>query len=393
MIISFFLSFSLNTAAQPLKIGDTIPDIEIDNIINSTSTKINLSHLKGKVILLDFWATWCKPCLQGFPKLESLQNNNSNKLQVIAISREPSSRLEKFLKNRPINVMVASDTLQVINQFFPHIWLPHAVLIDGDGVVRAITDGENITKEVLQAVIKKQTPSISVKMDDLSFNPETYFTPSEQTVSDFKITSHAKGGGAQMMPGEGVFKDRRWTYINVLFINLFQNAYGFNNMRTKKENIDKAELEYVPNNQYCVDIIVEKPGVESIRKELQKHLAQHFNYKARIEKRKDSVFVLRKIDRTSELLVKVENGGKNNWWGSRGKFNGSGIRLSKVGEYLEQFNLVKKPVIDETGDIQYYDVQVKWEHEKTSGVQEFVTSLGLELVPAIREYEVLIIYK
>lgn len=392
-LLLFFLCPLGTINAQPLKVGDKVPEIEFVHLLNTEETSTSTSRLKGKAILLDFWATWCAPCIANFPKLDQLQQKHKTELQIIAVSKEKIPRLERFLKNRPMSIMVASDTSETLQAFFPHIWIPHAVLIDADGIVRAITDGGNITESVVASVLKKQTPAIPIKADDLSFDPEKYFTPSEDTKDDFKITGYAKGGGSQRMNGEGKFEGRRWTFINVSFLNLFQEAFGFNSLRTKTKNIHKSEFEFVPENLYSIDIIVENPGIENLREELKKQLDIHFSYKARVEKRTDSVYLLKKSDDALATHLKPSASSKNSWWGSRGKFNGSGVKLAKIAEYLEMLHVTKKPIIDETGDSRFYDIEVTWEHENKTGVKNFLASLGLSLEMGIREYEVLVIYQ
>ena len=55
---------------KPLKIGDKVPDIEFKNIINYKSKTARLSDFKGKLVILDFWGTWCTSCIAAFPKME-----------------------------------------------------------------------------------------------------------------------------------------------------------------------------------------------------------------------------------------------------------------------------------------------------------------------------------
>jgi cytochrome oxidase Cu insertion factor (SCO1/SenC/PrrC family) len=59
---------------QPLSIGDKVPDIQFENILNYKSKKAKLSDFKGKLVILDMWSTSCTFCIAAFPKMEELQN-------------------------------------------------------------------------------------------------------------------------------------------------------------------------------------------------------------------------------------------------------------------------------------------------------------------------------
>ena len=89
-----FLFLSPLQAQQPalksITIGDTVPDITITHVYNYHDSTIKLSGLKGKLVILDFWATWCSGCVQELPKLDSLQKEFANKMQILLINQEGS---------------------------------------------------------------------------------------------------------------------------------------------------------------------------------------------------------------------------------------------------------------------------------------------------------------
>jgi thiol-disulfide isomerase/thioredoxin len=60
-------------AQQPLSIGDPVPDVQLDKWVNHSPSMATLSGFKGKIVIIDFWATWCTACLHAFDKLDSLQ--------------------------------------------------------------------------------------------------------------------------------------------------------------------------------------------------------------------------------------------------------------------------------------------------------------------------------
>jgi len=91
-IFSIFIFGFLS--AQSLKVGDTVSDFELEEL--SSAQIIPSSDLEGKILLIDFWATWCAPCITGMPHLEELQKEFPDELKVVAISYENPARLKSY---------------------------------------------------------------------------------------------------------------------------------------------------------------------------------------------------------------------------------------------------------------------------------------------------------
>jgi thiol-disulfide isomerase/thioredoxin len=88
-----------------LKIGDKVPDIEF-KMLNHSSKSTKLSDYRGKVVILDFWTTFCTPCVAKFPQLDSLQKANSDLVKILLVNQDDLSKnpdrvnvfLAKYLK-------------------------------------------------------------------------------------------------------------------------------------------------------------------------------------------------------------------------------------------------------------------------------------------------------
>ena len=72
---------AVDVTIQGLQIGQVVPNVTLTNLQNykdasgKAATTAKLSDFKGKLLILDFWATWCAPCVAAIPKLENLQKN------------------------------------------------------------------------------------------------------------------------------------------------------------------------------------------------------------------------------------------------------------------------------------------------------------------------------
>ncbi|MEH6537157.1 MAG: TlpA disulfide reductase family protein [Psychroserpens sp.] len=113
---------------------------------------------KGKFVLLDFWATWCKPCKNVIPHMNAFSTEFKNDIIVIGISEETEEKV-KSMKTPVMEYFSALDANSSLNTAYSIQGIPHVVLIDPKGVVRwegfpALTDHE-LTSEVIKDIIDK----------------------------------------------------------------------------------------------------------------------------------------------------------------------------------------------------------------------------------------------
>lgn len=163
----------LNIPEGGLKIGDMVPE-ELWNlplqVINHPEGKdtITLNDYKGKLIILDFWATWCSPCISSIIKLDSIQQQLADELMVIPASYEPKSQVNSFFgKIKLLLPSMFEDT--ILKQYFPHRSVPHQVWIK-EGNVFAITQPYYATFENIKNVLNGSIESLKQKKDVLDFD-------------------------------------------------------------------------------------------------------------------------------------------------------------------------------------------------------------------------------
>lgn len=133
--------------------GDTAPDVTLYALDGKPFT---LASLRGKVVLLDFWASWCAPCRKSFPFLDELQKAHANAgLQIIGLTlEEDDDAVTGFLASVPANFTIARDTSERAGEAFGVVAMPTSFLIDREGRLAARFEGgdASVHKKIEAAV-------------------------------------------------------------------------------------------------------------------------------------------------------------------------------------------------------------------------------------------------
>jgi thiol-disulfide isomerase/thioredoxin len=104
--------------------------------ISDGSQSADLSKLRGKVVVLNFWATWCPPCIEELPSLEELQRRMPQ-VAVVAISTdEDEAAYKRFLTEHHVDLKTVRDGAQRVNALYGSFRYPETYVIDRNGVLR-----------------------------------------------------------------------------------------------------------------------------------------------------------------------------------------------------------------------------------------------------------------
>jgi peroxiredoxin len=137
-LLALVLAFVATTARCELKVGDALPDLTTFNLEGNLP-----DTLKGKVVLLDFWASWCLPCAASFPVMDGLLEKYGERgLVIIAVSMDEKTKdMEKFLKKHPVSFVVVRDAEHKLAEAVNPETMPTSFLVDTDGKVRFLHNG------------------------------------------------------------------------------------------------------------------------------------------------------------------------------------------------------------------------------------------------------------
>jgi len=122
----------------PLEVGDRAPDFGLPTIDGQT---VELSELKGQPVLVNFWATWCGPCVMEMPYLQAAFEEKGAEVKFIAVNLgEDVGRVRQFVQDRGLSFTIALDTKKT-GEAYNIRYIPTTFLIDEQGVIRHIKIG------------------------------------------------------------------------------------------------------------------------------------------------------------------------------------------------------------------------------------------------------------
>lgn len=138
-------------SADTLQTGADAPDFTLQTREGSS---ISLDSLRGKVVYLDFWASWCAPCRESFPFMNALEADHEG-LVVLAVNLDQEAELVgKFLALYPANFTIALDPQGSAAESYGVSVMPTSYLIDRQGRLRAVHKGfHQADTERLEAAI------------------------------------------------------------------------------------------------------------------------------------------------------------------------------------------------------------------------------------------------
>lgn len=122
------------SGTRPPRIGTNAPDFTVQD----SDRSVTLSQFRGQVVVLNFWATWCPPCVEEMPSLVEMQRRLKSKgVTVLAVSMDvDQAAYNQFIREHGVNLLTVRDPNQKSNTLYGTFKFPETYIIDRNGVMR-----------------------------------------------------------------------------------------------------------------------------------------------------------------------------------------------------------------------------------------------------------------
>lgn len=143
-VLPLLLLSALPVSAHAVEAGEEAPAFALP-LLNARDQNVALAELRGKVVYVDFWASWCPPCLVSIPLLNELRDKyvaEGKPFEILAVNvdSEPEAGIE-FLLDEPVNYVVVSDPEGKTPALYGVPGMPTSYLLDAEGRVRLVHEG------------------------------------------------------------------------------------------------------------------------------------------------------------------------------------------------------------------------------------------------------------
>lgn len=407
LLLCPYLSSAQVKNMRPVSTGDQVPAIAFTQMLNSKVPVVNTAQYKGKLLILDFWASWCSGCIKKLPLLDSMQRLYTKELAVVLVntvaandSREKIEKLLKRLQEKTGREMVLPVAMQdtVADKMFPHKALPHYVWINKQGICIAITGMDEITPANIKLVLQKDEAAFALKDDYTGFDKhEPLFVQGNGGDGGDMLyrstwNGHIAGvGSSSIIKRDSHKKISRVLYCNTPLLHLFKFAWqtGLPANRTLYPaalssvfNLATASDADLLANSYTYELVTPPLPAKTINRLMQEDLMRFTGLTASVQKIPTPCYVL-----TADTAIAARHR------------SAGGAAVNKLYDPDEQYMVnrkvetlagfldgrLDKPVVNETGIAYPLDIAFTYTNfSSLTETQQALKGFGFMLTAATR---------
>lgn len=402
LVLSLFLY--AQKPVKALQVGDRVPDTfwtaPRNFMINGKVVQGSMEQFKGKLLIIDFWATFCIPCIKGMPEQERLSNLFRKEINIVSVTPENEKLVSAFYSSERNPVGKAFTSIvddKELNSLFLHNKIPHLVWIDKEGIVRNTTDGDALSEENIRATLS----------GTLSLTPLNYIYPNTVLMMNqnpkgmqsfnLLIKGRIPGISSAMIRSNGpntgmiIFNHPlRWLYSVLARAEFpwfsdqrfkldFADTDGFNNPSLKPEDLWTVDF-WAPSGKSAL-----------LKKLTMNYLNENSGYAAAAKVINTPVYKLQYSPSKATRQLKTQGGQPTSLGFHKGsRFINQSITI--LVNDIQDCSFVKNPVLNDTKITFLVDLELS-EVKDVAGLNALLNPYGLSLKADYQELEMLVVSK
>ena len=371
-------------AQTPLElVGKNAPELDLEQLLQvPDDIRLDWKSLQGNVVILEFWATWCSPCVKAIPHLNELAEIFANDpVQFISITHENESAVSRSLRRREMRSWIGLDPDSSVSTAYNVTGIPTTVLVDAEGIIAAVTYPTQVSEQVIRDLLAGKMISLPqffmnpiVPLRDLSTTAE------EKLFYEITIKRAKNQSRQEYAPA----KDK----------GSLEGAISLQNALSLAFDIP-AHLIFGPGSllKNKLEIQFNLPGARSrfFEPVLQEALQLALGFQAQRKTQNLDVFILQDVPgKAGADLYPSSPNEERSLSFQPGDILGRHIVMDDL--CFAFIKLLKSPVVNETGLEGDYNLDFIYEGKGPEVVSlALKEQLGLELVAGRRELEVLVV--
>jgi uncharacterized protein (TIGR03435 family) len=381
ILLALLHAHPFQAAAQPDSLlGRPAPTTSLDELLQAPSARLTPELVKGKAVVLEFWATWCGPCIEQIPHLNQLSDAYGNKdVRFIEVTSETDMvNVRRFISLHPMHSWIGIDSAGRTEERYgvknAHgvVTLPATFVIDRRGRVVFAGLPTELTPAIIQDALNNVIPPRT-----RTAKPDVQVVNVSQTNADGLTFSLRKS-----LPSTQFHFEMRKNYVRAEHIPLsmlLELAF-----QTSEQQI-KGNLA----TRDTYDVVYQLNGADSspqlLQPILQKALPDVLGIDAIYQTEMAPVFDLRVTD--AAKLPPLRN--KPGAYHSSGDAISGVITLASLAEVLQR--PANRVVVDQTGTAGAYSISLSWKGQDLGVLQQSLSDIGLSLVPDEKQLKFLVV--
>jgi uncharacterized protein (TIGR03435 family) len=337
------------------RIGEAPPPLALASTLQGPPLQaISWDKLKGKVVVLEFWSTWCGPCIATIPHLNELADQFGNRPVVfISVTDENPDYVRDFLKMKPMTGWIAVDgPLAATRTAFNAAGIPHTVIVDRAGKIAAITHPAKLMAKHLEEVLAGKPCSLPAPEPDFD-DQDTEKVP--VSMPALKIVEVSISG--PFPQPKGAFNFCSWDESHAQFTA--KKAL----LRSALAGCFRIDESFVipnpamPGGLYDITVSGPSNRVAAIQSQFAAAFQTAFGLSVRTNCREMQVYTMTLLETNAPNLKPVHKRGGGGE--QTGGFTLSGSEMDSIAFFLG--HLLYKPVLNETQSTNLWAADLKWE--------------------------------